>query len=31
VTMPLEVDGRPLGRTREVTVDVLPGALRLLV
>jgi putative lipid kinase YegS-like protein len=31
VTMPLEVDGRPVGRTHEVTVDVLPGALRLLV
>ncbi|HEY7135052.1 MAG TPA: hypothetical protein VIB48_08295 [Acidimicrobiia bacterium] len=31
VVLPLEVDGRPLGRVREMTVDVLPGALRLLV
>jgi hypothetical protein len=31
VAMALEVDGRSFGRTREVTVDVLPGALRLLI
>jgi diacylglycerol kinase family enzyme len=27
----LEVDGRPRGRAREITVEVHPGALRLLV
>lgn len=27
----LEIDGRPLGRVRDVTVEVLPAALRLLI
>jgi diacylglycerol kinase family enzyme len=27
----LEIDGRPAGTAREITVEVLPAALRLLI